>query len=107
MTTAKKAAAIVDEEKAIVEQIAKDIRPERQDAKAMPAYASEKPNGEPSQGPNPDVGMTAVIDSTQQVEEGSDETVRMVNSDGNELDVGIGDVKIHERSGWKRKEEEA
>jgi len=108
MTTAKKAASIVDDdEQQIVDKIAQDIVPERQNARAMPAYASEQPNGAPSQGPSEETGMTAVVDSTvqQQVKE-EGETVRMANAAGDEVDVGIADVKMHERSGWKRLDKE-
>jgi hypothetical protein len=105
-----KGASITDDEEALVEKIAQDIHPERPNARAMPAYASEGPNGTPSHGPDEESGMTAVADSTvqQQVKEGMDgeDTVRMVNADGVEVDVGIDDVKMHERSGWKRAEED-
>ena len=113
MTAAKKASksvSITDDDQQMVDRIAHDIVPERQDARAMPAYASEHPNGEPSQGPDPEVGMTAVVDSAlQQEAEQDNQLVRMVDTAGNEMEVeGAANVKIHERSGWKRlKEEEA
>jgi hypothetical protein len=114
MTTAKKAKSpsIVDDEEAMVEKIANDIKPsagvERPNARAMPASASERPNGEPSQGPNEEVGMTVVVDRAAPQTQDNEETVRLVNVDGVELDVPVADVKMHERSGWKRlKEEEA
>ena len=119
MTAAKKAsksASILDDEQQMVQKIAKDIHPsstslERENVRARPAHASEHSNGEPSEGPNPDVGMTLVVDSALQQEtaEQGDEVVRMVDVAGNEMEVeGAANVKIHERSGWKRlKEEEA
>jgi hypothetical protein len=111
MNTAKKAASspsIIEDEATFVEKVAENIHPEREDARAMPAYASEAPNGEPSQGPSEELGMTAVVDPTVLPQEEAEQTVRMVNADGVELDVDAADVKIHERSGWKRlKEEEA
>jgi hypothetical protein len=118
MTVAKKAsksASIIDDEQQMVEKIAHDIHPsssslERQQVRARPASASERQNGEPSEGPNPDVGMTTVVDSVlQQEAEEDNQTVRMVDVAGNEIDVeGVANVRLHERSGWKRlKEEEA
>jgi hypothetical protein len=114
MTTAKKASAsIVDDEAALVEKIAQDIQPTggvevRQNAKALPAYASEPANGAPSTGPSAETGMTAVVDSSQPVSSADAAPVRMVNADGVEAEIDADNVKIHERSGWKRvKEEEA
>lgn len=76
----------------------------RQNVKAMPASKSEAPNGAPSEGPSEELGMTAVVDNAlQQQAEG--ETVRM-QKDGQEVDIGVGDVVIHERSGWKRLDKE-
>lgn len=90
MTTAKKAAAksasIVDDEQAMVDKIAEDIQPEG--------------------AANTDLGMTPVADRSAVQDE--DAVVRMVSVNGEEMDVeGAANVKIHERSGWKRKEEEA
>ena len=112
MTTAKKAAKAESiDEAAMVDKIARDIEPEpptvRQDGvKAGPANSSEGPNGAPSTGPDEEVGMTAVVDSTAPPDAASAETVHMVNAAGDTMDVGVADVKIHERSGWKRAEEE-
>jgi hypothetical protein len=117
MNTAKKATtdksrgqssnAIIDDEAALVEKIANDIKPssdvERQGMKALPAYASEAPNGAPSQGPNEEFGMTAVIDST--VPEDAEATVRMVSADGVEAEMSVANAKMHERSGWKKVED--
>lgn len=53
-----------------------------------------------------DTGMITVASSDEKPPK-ADETVRMVNADGNEADVSAADVKIHERSGWTRKDQEA
>lgn len=98
MTAASKAPSIVDDG-VVPQQPPASV--ERQNVKAMPAYASEGPNGAPSNGPNPEHGMTAVVDNTvERVDE--NETVHMVHADGHEVDVGVADVRTHERAGWKR-----
>jgi hypothetical protein len=89
MSNAKKAAAksasIVDDEQAMVDKIASDIQPSGGVATT-------------------DLGMTQVADRNAPQQEGED--VRMVNSAGDEMDVAAADVKMHERSGWKRVKEE-
>jgi hypothetical protein len=89
MTTARKAASIIDSGDDVT-----DVTPR------------EAPSNNEPKAPSDDLGMTAVATSTTAPEEVSEGTVRMVNADGNEVDVDAADVKIHERSGWRRKEEE-
>jgi hypothetical protein len=96
MTTAKKASIVDDEEAAVVvDKVAQNSAPEEQVA---------GPNGTPSKGPDEEVGMTAVADSTRAPEEAS-ATVHMVHADGHESDVEVANVKMHERMGWKRQED--
>jgi hypothetical protein len=93
MSNAKKATkagpSIIEDEDALVDKIAQDIQPSGNDIAST------------------DIGLTPVADrsAAQPDAEGS---VRMIDAEGNEADVDAAQVKIHERSGWKRvKEEEA
>lgn len=95
MSNAKKAAkpaSILDDEDALVDKIAHDIEP------AAPGGSVEKT----------DLGLTAVADRSVLAAAQEGGTVRMVHADGEEADVDAAQVRIHERSGWKRvKEDEA
>jgi hypothetical protein len=91
MSNAKKAAkaspSIVEDEDALVDKIAQDIQPSGNDIAST------------------DLGLTPVADRSPSQPD-AEGFVLMVDAEGNQADVDAAQVKIHERSGWKRVKEE-
>lgn len=112
MATAKKAAAKSKATKPAAEERVEhsNALPEVRDADAMPAQFSEAPNGEPSDGPDPELGMTMVqarprmsMDMVEKMSKG--ESVMMSHPHGHEAEVAAADVEMHKRAGWTVMEE--